>query len=347
MRRIRPLLLATLLPAAAAPLAAQSPQRYELQGAQVEIYNLVGSARVEAGSGNTVQVEVTTGGADAGKLKVEAEGGILRVRFPGNRIRYSRMEHGGSTTIRVDEDGTFDGLHHGGRRVRISREEGDLEAWADLRITVPAGRSLELHLAVGRIAAANVNGRLRLEAAAAPVTIAGGRGELSVSTASGDVRASGGSGPARLSTGSGEVEISSWSGGDIEAETGSGDVIVTDIESSRLRAQTGSGDVRLSKVRATDVGVQTGSGDVTLELQSLVQVLDVETGSGDVSIVAPPSTSAELEIETGSGNIESDFPLAVTRSGRHHLTGTIGDGKGRVSVGTGSGGVRLLRAKGA
>ncbi len=327
MRRIRPLLLAALLPAAAAPLAAQSPQRYDLGGAEVEIYNLVGSARLEAGSGNTVQVEVTTGGADAGKLKVETEGGTLRVRFPGDRIRYSRMEHGGSTTIRVDEDGTFDGQHHGGRRVRISRDEGDLEAWADLRITVPAGRSVELHLAVGRIAAANVNGRLRIEAAAAPVTVAGGKGDLSVTTASRDVRASGGNGPARLSTGSGEIEVSTWSGGDIEAETG-------------------SGDVRLSKVRATDVGVQTGSGNVTLELQSVVQSLDVETGSGDVSIVAPPSTSAKLEIATGSGDIESDFPLAVTRSGRHHLTGTIGDGKGRVSVGTGSGGVRLLRAKG-
>ncbi len=218
------------------------------------------------------------------------------------------MEHG-STTLHVDEDGTFDGYHHGGRRVRVSRDEGDLEAWADLRIAVPAGRSLELHLAVGRIAAANVDGRLRLEAVAAPVTVAGGRGNLLVSTVSGDVRVSGGNGPARLST--------------------------------------GSGDVRLSQVRAPDVGVETGSGDVTLELQSVVQVLDVETGSGDVSIVAPPSTSARLEIEAGSGDIESDFPLAVTRSGRHHLTGTIGDGKGRVSVGTGSGGVRLMRSKGA
>jgi hypothetical protein len=345
MRRV-PLLLAAVV--LAVPLAAQSPQRYELKGDPVHVYNLVGSARIEAGGGGTVQVEVTTGGSDAGKLNVAAEDGTLRVLFPGDRIRYSRMEHGGSTTVRVDEDGTFEGDYHGGgRRVRISRDEGDLEAWADLRITIPAGRALELHLAVGRIAASNVNGRLRLDAVAAPVTVAGGTGELSVSTGSGDVRASGGRGSARLSTGSGEIEVTSWGGGNVEAETGSGDVSVTDIESPRLRAQTGSGDVLLSKVRAPDVGIQTGSGNVTLELQSLVQLLDVETGSGDVSIVAPPSTSARLDIETGSGDIESDFPLAVTRSGRHHLSGTIGDGKGRVSVGTGSGEVRLLRAKGA
>jgi lia operon protein LiaG len=340
------LLLLAVVPAV--PLAAQSPQRFELTGSEAEVYNLVGGVRVESGTGTAVQVEVTTAGADAGKLQVDASGSTLRVRFPGDRIRYPRMDHSGSTTLHVDEDGTFDGHRHGGgRRVRISRDEGDLEAWADLRILVPAGRSLELHLAVGRIAASNVNGRLRLSAAAAPVTVTGGSGELSVGTGSGDVRVSGGRGEARLSTGSGDIEVTSWESGDLEAETGSGDIVAKSIAAPRLRAQTGSGDVLLSKVQASDVGIETGSGEVTLELQSIVQVLDVETGSGDVSIVAPPATSARLEIETGSGEIESDFPLEVTRSGRHHLVGTIGDGKARVSVATGSGGVRLMRAGGA
>lgn len=166
-----------------------------------------------------------------------------------------------------------------------------------------------------------------------------------MSTGSGDVRVSGGRGAAQLTTGSGHIELSSRNGETV-AETGSGDVTGSRIESARLRAQTGSGNIRLSGVRAPDLALQTGSGDVSLELESVVQLLDVETGSGDVSIVAPPGIGARLEIETGSGDIESDFPLAVTRSGRHHLAGTIGDGKGRVSVETGSGGVRLLRAKG-
>jgi hypothetical protein len=343
----RPLLLAAAALAGAATLAAQTPQRYELSASAVEVYNLAGGARIEPGTGSSVQVEVSTGGTDAAKLKVEADQDILRVVYPGTRIRYTKMDHDGSTTVRVDDDGIFGGEHHGGgRRIRIARDEGDIEAWADLRILVPAGRSLELHLAVGRIAAANVNGRLRLDASAAPVTVSGSKGELSVSTGSGDIRVSRGSGVGRLSTGSGEIEVTTWGDGDIEAETGSGNVTATDLASPRLRAVTGSGDVQLSRVRAPDIGVQTGSGNVTLELQSVVQVLDVETGSGDVSIVAPPTTSARLEIETGSGDIESDFPLSVTRSGRHHLTATIGDGKGRVSVDTGSGGVRLLRAKG-
>jgi hypothetical protein len=346
MPRIRSLLVAIAIPAV--PLAAQGPQKDVLRGSAIEVYNLVGSAHIEAGTGGNAEVEITRGGADADKLSVESEAGTLRVIFPADRIRYSHMDHGGSTTLRVAEDGTFDGDHgRGGRRVKIARDDGDFEAWADLRITIPEGQSLELHLAVGRVAASNLNGRLRVQALSASVSVTGGKGDVTVATGSGDVRASGGTGPARLSTGSGEIELSRWGGGELEAETGSGDVTATDIESLRLRAQTGSGDVRLSGVRAPDVGVQTGSGNVTLELQSVVQQLDVETGSGDVSVVALPSTSARLDIETGSGDIESDFPLAVTRSGRHHLTGTIGDGKGRVSIGTGSGEVRLLRSKGA
>ncbi|HEU5171787.1 MAG TPA: DUF4097 family beta strand repeat-containing protein, partial [Gemmatimonadales bacterium] len=168
-------------------------------------------------------------------------------------------------------------------------DAGDLEAHADLRIRVPAGRALELHLAVGRVSAANVNGRLRIRTAAAPVTVTGGGGDLHVSTA--------------------------------------------------------SGDVRLADIQSTDVTVETGSGGVTLELGSGVHVLEVETGSGDVAITAPAEIGAQLSIETGSGDIESDFPVSVARSGRHHLSGAIGDGKGRVRVETGSGSVRLLRAK--
>jgi len=109
--------------------------------------------------------------------------------------------------------------------------------------------------------------------------------------------------------------------------------------------ETGSGDVRISSAKAPRVGLETGSGTVTVELQGDVDRLDVETGSGDVAITAPASLSAELAIDTGSGEINTDFPLAVTRTARDHLRGTVGGGKGKISVETVSGGIRLLRGK--
>jgi lia operon protein LiaG len=54
---------------------------------------------------------------------------------------------------------------------------------------------------------------------------------------------------------------------------------------------------------------------------------------------------AQVDMQTASGDIDSDFPLSVTRSGGDHLRGIVGDGKGRISMETGSGGVRLLKSR--
>ncbi len=342
-----------------APLAAQTVSRHSLRGSDVALYDLAGAVQIEAGTGDAVAVEVTRGGADAAQLKV-AEGDLggratLRVIYPGDRIRYPGMGDG-TTDIRVRDDGTFggNGGHHdhededsdwSGRRVRISSGGSGVEAWADLRVSVPAGRVLTLHLAVGKVTATNVDGRLRLVAAAAPVTVTGMKGELAVRVGSGDVRLSGIEGDIQAETGSGSVELSRARGREVTVETGSGDVVASTIEAEHLSVETGSGDVKITAAKAPRVGLETGSGTVTVELQGQVDRLDIETGSGDVAITAPADLSAELVMDTGSGDISTDFSLTITRTARDHLRGTVGDGKGKISVETGSGGVRLLKAR--
>jgi hypothetical protein len=49
-------------------------------------------------------------------------------------------------------------------------------------------------------------------------------------------------------------------------------------------------------------------------------------------------------VETGSGEIDLGFPIQAVRLERDHFVGTIGDGRGAVTIGTGSGGVTLLAA---
>ena len=51
-------------------LAAQQAERYTLDGDDIAIYNLAGALTVEPGTGG-VTVEVTRGGADAARLRVE------------------------------------------------------------------------------------------------------------------------------------------------------------------------------------------------------------------------------------------------------------------------------------
>lgn len=360
---LRSLILPVLLPVLLLlprTTAAQQAERFTLGSGPVAIYNLVGSLRVEPGSGG-ITVQLTRGGSDAGQLKV-AQGEIsgrstLRVIYPSDRIRGLDRSGHSSTQLRVRDDGTFGDDHddhdrhgdddrHGwdeGRRVRIGEGGDALDARADLVVQVPKGARAAVHLAVGSVTVSNVDGRLSVDAQSAPVTASGTRGELSVDVGAGEVRISQAQGDLDVDTGSGSVEVTGFQGSVLSIDTGSGDVTGSDLTGDQLSVETGSGEIRLTAVSSPRVSLETGSGGVTAELRKDVASLEVETGSGDVAIRAPASLGAKVAIETSSGDIETDFPLSVTRHARDHVEGTIGDGQGSIEIETGSGGISLMK----
>ncbi|MBA2457992.1 MAG: DUF4097 family beta strand repeat protein [Gemmatimonadales bacterium] len=346
---------------ALAPAAAgQQAERYTVAGEEIAIYNLAGSVSIEPGTGGAM-VHVTRGGPAAGRLKV-AQGEIdgrstLRVIYPADRLLYRGLERGSSTQLRVRADGTFgdrgsydsdhdhddDERDQEGRRVRISGSGDGLEAYADLRIQLPAGRRAAVYLAVGKLSVANVDGRLAIDAHSAPVSATGTRGSLAIDVGSGPVTVTGARGDLSVDTGSGAVEVSRFEGTALSVDTGSGEVTVSDAKGQEISIDTGSGDIRLTGGSAPQVALETGSGGVTADLRSDPTSLTVETGSGDIAVTAPGTLGAEVEIETSSGDIETDFQLQVTRHSRDHLVGRIGDGRGKIAIETGSGDVRLIR----
>ena len=339
---------------------AQQGERFTIDSDDdIAIYNLAGALSVEAGTGG-VGVEITRGGADAGRLRIE-RGELygretLRVVYPGERIVYAGLERGSSTSLRVRDDGTFgDGNgHHDeddddwddrerGRTVRLMASGDGLRAHADLKVRMPAGARVHLYLAAGKVSIANVSGELMVDGHSAPITATGTKGTLSLDVGSGSVRVSGAEGSLDVDTGSGSVEVSGFTGEDLTVDTGSGSVIGSELRARQLHIDTGSGNIQLTAVTAPEVALETGSGSVSADLRGAVNQLAVETGSGDISVRAPASLAAEVELETASGGIETDFPLQVTRHSREHLVGQIGAGTGRVAIETGSGDVRLLK----
>ncbi len=353
--------LVSMTPAAVA--AAQQAERFTIPGEEIAIYNLAGTVTIEPGTG-AATVLVTRAGSGAAKLSIaqgEVEGwNTLRVVYPADRIVYPALGEGSSTDLKVRPDGTFgDGdIHHwhdddddddhqhrhdSGRRVRIVGAGDGLEASADLRIQLPAGQRASVYLAVGKVAVANVDGRLAVDAHSAPVSATGTRGMLSVDVGSGSVTVTGARGDLSVDTGSGPVEVSKFEGTELSVDTGSGDVTASEIKADAISIDTGSGDIRLSAGSAPRVALDTGSGGVTADLRVDPTALSVETGSGNIAITAPATLGAEVDIETSSGEVESDFPLQVTRHSREHLVGRIGNGQGKIEIETGSGDVRLLR----
>jgi lia operon protein LiaG len=351
LRRIGLVIVTLHLPLAT--LAAQQAERYTIPGGDVAIYNLAGEVRVEPGSGSVV-AEVTRGGADAGKLKMmkgEIDGWeTLRVIYPADRIQYGQLSDGSSTQLRVRENGTFGDQEAGegkqrGKRITIAGRGGGLDAHANLRVTVPPGKRLAIYLAVGKVSVTNVDGDLWIDASAAPVTTSDTRGELNIDVGSGAVQVTEGRGELSVDTGSGVVAVSGVRGEKVSIHTGSGDVTASGVRSNELSIDTGSGDIEVTGLVAPQVALETGSGSIAADVQGEVWDVNVETGSGDVSLKLPATLGAEVDIETSSGEIETDFAVSVTRHARDHLTGRIGDGRGKIAIETGSGGIKLFKGQ--
>ena len=344
-RRLAPAGLA-LLALAAVPLQAQN-QRYSL-GTRAGIFNIAGTMRVEGGTGSAVEVEVTRQGTESSQLRVET-GELrgrqtLRVIYPSDRIRWSAMGRGSRSEITVGEDGTFGwGRGASSRRVRVSGSEG-LDAYADIVVRVPRGAEVGVWLGVGQVTVRNVDGTIAVDVSAADVTASGIRGHLSMDTGSGDVSVTDAEGTVIVDAGSGNFTLENVRGDELSVDGGSGDVTGRNVRVRKAVFDLGSGDTRLTGVSADDLVVDTGSGNVDLALVATVRSMVLDTGSGDVTLRVPASFGATLEVDTGSGDLDVELPLTLTRRSRTSLVGTIGDGKGRVRVDTGSGDVRILKA---
>jgi lia operon protein LiaG len=355
------LLLAALT--AIASVAAQQTSRHNVSGDTVAIYNLVGDVRVEGGSGTAVTVEVTRVGRDAGQLRIET-GPIrgretLRVLYPDDDIVLPGRNGWWNTELRVRDDGTFnddercgDGdpddcqsrrRGRSGRLIRIkSRGEG-VEVGADLRVTVPRGQKVAVYLGIGRAMVSNVEGHLRVDVSAADVTADHTKGTLIIDTGSGEVNVTDAEGHVNLDTGSGSVAVTRMKGTSLLIDTGSGEVNATDVDATDINIDTGSGSVDLRNARARVLHVDTGSGEVEVRLLAPSEDINIDTGSGSVTLAVPEGLNAMVEIETGSGGIDLGFPVQVRRLESDHVTGQIGDGRGRLRIDTGSGSVRLIK----
>jgi lia operon protein LiaG len=333
--------------------AGAQTERRSISGDRVAIYNLAGRLRVQPGTGGEVVVEVTRGGHDASQLTL-ATGAIrgaqtLRVIYPSDRLIYDDLSHRSRTTMRVNDDGTFDDNNDdrdsfGRRRVEVRDSGSGLDAHADLVVSVPKGQRASIHWGIGEATVTNVDGDLNVSVGSGHLTSEHTHGLLRLDTGSGGLTVTDAQGDVTLDTGSGGVSVTGVHGDALAIDAGSGSVRGGDIDVKTLKADVGSGGLRLDRVKATRVSIDAGSGSTQLELLTVVEHLDVDAGSGGVEVRLPGAQGADIDIETGSGGIESDFAVQTTHLERHHLRGKIGDGRGNIKIEAGSGTVRLIKS---
>ncbi len=335
-------LLALAAAVLAAPLAGQRTERFALEGRRTTISNRAGEVRVLPGTGRDVVVEVTRRGRDAGQLRVVRDGGELRVVYPGDRVVYPRMDDSARATLEVRRDGALGESLWGTRRVTVAGTGAGTQAWADVRVLVPAGHRVSVYQGVGGVQVANVRADLLVRTRAAPVRVRGLRGELDVEARSGGVEVRDTEGEVTVSSSRGDVVLASVSGPLLDVATNRGAVSGSGLRVETVEVWAGNGTIRLDGVQAREVSLDNGTGGVTLGLAGDAD-LEIDTGSGGVVLSVPPSFGAQVAVRTGNGAIRVDLPVANRRESRGSLTGRVGDGNGSVEIETGNGAVHVRR----
>ena len=342
---LRAVPIALILATAPGQASPSGASRHAIPGADVAIYNLVGSIEMVRGQGTEIVAEVTPGGKDAGRLEV-AKGEIrgrqtLRVIYPSDHILVPELGGHTTSTTWVREDGSFDDDAHGGRKVILSGKGSGLEAHADVRLLIPPGKKVSVYWVHGKGTLSGVDGRISLEAGGMPVTASGLAGSFHLEVGSGDVQVTDSEGEISIETGSGGVTLEGIHGRQLSVDTGSGEVSGRRLDTETISIDTGSGEIDMSGIGADQATFDTGSGNITLALERDIQALSLDSGSGDIVVGVPRNLGAKLNVETASGEVETDLDIQTSHRKRNELRGILGDGKGLIEIESGSGTVSI------
>ncbi|HYX19572.1 MAG TPA: DUF4097 family beta strand repeat-containing protein [Thermoanaerobaculia bacterium] len=349
---LRPIsLLAFSLLAAAPGLRGETVRtlKLELSGADASrfaVENLVGTMRVSAGTGGSVEIVATVYGendAVAGAVRLErvsGEGATVRVRYPYERVsafRYrapSDRDSGFFSGWSSSDDVEYDGHH-----VRISRGHG---TWlhADLDVRVPASRvAARFAQKVGLLEAEHIQGDLGFLVASADLRLRALEGSLKLEGSSGDVRARDVKGTWSSDFSSGDCDLVGFEGDSLSIRTTSGDASLRSVKARRAEFESTSGDVRLVDADLQELSAEASSGDVAFEAAGAsLREARIRTSSGDVSLRLPSESSFQVEADQSSGDMEVNFDGGSVVNHRDRVVGyRHGTGGARILVRTSSG----------
>lgn len=143
-----------------------------------------------------------------------------------------------------------------------------------------------------------------------------------------------------VSTTSGAIVLEEISLGNMKANSVSGKIDIESILSKKISIDNTSGRVTLVDSKG-DLNINTISGKVSAELLSLEDELMVNSVSGAVEVFIPQDSGFSFKLSSISGKLENDFQAKITKSNNRNMEGTVGDGKGMISIHTVSGKIIL------
>jgi DUF4097 and DUF4098 domain-containing protein YvlB len=141
----------------------------------------------------------------------------------------------------------------------------------------------------------------------------------------------------------GEIKLTNIKG-DVTAHTSFGDVVAENI-TGRMQLDTSYGKVDCRKISCADFAANSSFGDIEVVFADACPndlSAKITTSYGGIDADVPINFAGEVVIETGFGKIKTELPLMIKGDlSRTRLTGTVGEGNGKLNLKTSFGSVTI------
>ena len=275
-------------------------------------------------------VEKTFAVQPGGELKVETQGGDIRVQTsPDPAVKVvAKQQIRASSDAEADEllkkltltiEQQADGVSASARYEKTSGFH--FGSWppvqVDFIVTVPVNYHVTLKTSGGDVTVGDLMGRVHARTSGGDVTLGKIAGDIDAGTSGGNVRLTEGSATVKLGTSGGDIRVGR-AVGPTDLDTSGGDIDIKSVENT-LHASTSGGDVSagIGGALKGDCRLGTSGGRVRVTVDKGVAFnLDAATSGGDVD-----ATGLTITIEKGgsgrsrlSGKVNGGGPLLKLRS---------------------------------
>ncbi|MCP4641157.1 MAG: DUF4097 domain-containing protein [bacterium] len=169
--------------------------------------------------------------------------------------------------------------------------------------------------------------------------------DLEITTADGNVTVSPGCGNVSIHGRNSDIAVQKPQG-HVVAQTTNGRIKLHDAPAG-ARAETVNGSVFVWMQGGAFEATTTNGDIVAHVLDPKVESCALNTQNGGITVVMNEACTAYVNGTTERGTVGSEFPVDASAGValRHHLEGSIGEGKTRLSLDTLNGNIRIVRSK--
>jgi len=131
----------------------------------------------------------------------------------------------------------------------------------------------------------------------------------------------------------------------LKLHSGSGSINVTEASAETADISTSYGRINCRQITTTDLTAKSGSGNIDIICSDSTPAeitANVTTSYGSIDFTTPPDFAGQVDLSTSYGSIRTDLPITITGEiSKKKLTGTIGQGNGKLYLKTSSGSIRI------